>query len=124
MPIDVAEEFSSNLGAGIGIRNQPNFDRLSKKLRFEFFGGYNFGHKYDTGGAAGINTLKKGFNIGAEFHFRVNPDQLKTDIDLFCEMGRGVKIRPFVRLERRHYFDHEDQSGNKILFGIQFISWF
>ena len=124
MPIDVAEEFSSNLGAGIGIRNQPNFDRLSKKLRFEFFGGYNFGHKYDMGGAAGINTLKKGFNIGAEFHFRVNPNQLKTDIDIFCEMGRGVRIRPFVRWERRHYFDHEDPSGNKILFGIQFISWF
>jgi hypothetical protein len=124
MPIDVAEEFSSNLGAGIGIRNQPNFDRLSKKLRFEFFGGYNFRHKYDLGGAAGINTLKKGFNIGAEFHFKVNPDQLKTDIDLFCEMGGGVKIRHFMRLERRHYFDHEDTIGNRILFGIQFISWF
>jgi hypothetical protein len=76
------------------------------------------------GGAAGINTLKKGFNIGAEFHFRVNPDQLKTDIDLFCEMGRGVRIRPFVRWERRHYFDHEDPTHNKILFGVQFISWF
>jgi len=76
------------------------------------------------GGAAGINTLKKGFNLGAEFLFRLNPDQLKTDIDLFCEMGRGVKIRPLVRLERSHYFDHEDSSGHKILFGIQFISWF
>ena len=124
MPIDVAEEFSSNLGIGIGIRNQPNFYRLSKKVRFEFFGGYNFAHKYDLGGAAGINTLKKGFNLGAEFLFRLNPDQLKTDIDLFCEMGRGVKIRPLVRLERSHYFDHEDSSGHKILFGIQFISWF
>ena len=124
MPIDVAEEFSSNLGAGMGIRNQPNFVRLSKKLRFEFFGGYNFAHKYDLGGAAGINTLKKGFNLGAEFHFKVNPDQLKTDVDLFCEMGRGVKIRPFMRLERRHYFDHENMSGHRILFGIQFISWF
>jgi hypothetical protein len=124
MPIDVAEEFSSNLGAGMGIRNQPNFHRLSKKLRFEFFGGYNFGHNYDIGGAAGINTLKKGFNLGAEFHFRVNPDQLKIDIDLFCEMGREVKIRPLVRLERRYYFDLEDQPGNRILFGIQFFSWF
>jgi len=124
MPIDVAEEFSSNLDIGIGIRNQPNFYRLSKKVRFEFFGGYNFAHKYDLGGAAGINTLKKGFNLGAEFLFRLNPDQLKTDIDLFCEMGRGVKIRPLVRLERSHYFDHEDSSGHKILFGIQFISWF
>jgi hypothetical protein len=29
-----------------------------------------------------------------------------------------------VRLERRYYFDLEDQPGNRILFGIQFFSWF
>lgn len=124
MPIDVAKEFSSNLGVGFGLRNQPNFNRINKKLRFEFFGGYNFTHKYDAGGAVGVNTLNKSFNIGAEFHFRANPDQLNTHIELFGEMGRGVKIRPFLRLERRHYFELEDQSDSKVLFGIHFISWF
>jgi len=124
MPIDVAEEFSSHLGVGIGLRNQTNFNKLYEKLRFEFFGGYNFTHRYDVGGALGINTLNKGFNLGAEFHFRVNPDQLKADIELYGEMGKGVKTRPFVRLERKHYFDLEDQSATKLLFGIQFISWF
>jgi hypothetical protein len=124
MPIDVAKEFSSNLGVGIGLRNQPNFNMISKKLRFEFLGGYNFTHKYDAGGAVGLNTLNKSFNIGAELHFRINPDQLKEEFELFIEVGRGVKIRPFVRLERRHYFNLEDHSDNKILFGIQFIKWF
>ena len=124
MPIDVAKEFSSNLGAGIGMRNQPNFSMLSKKLRYELFGGYNFSHKYDAGGAVGINTLDKNINVGAELFSRLNPDQLDTDLEIFCEMGRGVKIRPFARFEKVYYFDNQEQSGIKFLFGIHLIKWF
>ena len=124
MPIDVAKEYSSNLGVGLGIRNQPNFRMLSKKLRFEFFSGYNFSHKYDVGGAVGLNTLNKNINLGVELFSRLNPDQLDTDLEIFCEMGRGVKIRPFARFEKVYYFDGQEQSGIKFLFGIHFIKWF
>lgn len=124
MPIDVAKEFSSNLGVGVGLRNQPNFNMISKKLRFEFLGGFNFTHKYDAEGAVGLNTLNKNFNIGAELHFRINSDHSKAEFELFIEVGRGVKIRPFVRLERSSYFNSDDHSNNNILFGIQFIKWF
>jgi len=124
MPIDVAKEFRSNLGVGIGLRNQPNFNMISKKLRFEFLGGFNFTHKYDAEGAVGLNTLNKSFNIGAELHFRINSDESEGEFELFIEVGRGVKIRPFVKLERRNYFNSDDHSNNDILFGIQFIKWF
>lgn len=124
MPIDVDAEFDSNLGVGIGFRNQPNFYMLLKKLRFEFSGGYNFTTNFDAGAAIGINSVEKIFNIGSNVCFKINSERLNAVFEVFGETGKDVKIHPFVSVEKIYYLELDKSSDTKFLIGVQFINWF
>lgn len=123
MPIDVDTEFDSNLGVGIGFRNQPNFYMLLKKLRFELSGGYNFTTNFDVDAAIGINSVEKIFNTGSNVRFKINSERLNAVFEVFGETGKDVKIHPFVSVEKIYYFELDKSSDTKFLIGVQFIYW-
>ncbi len=47
MPVDKAIRFRSSLATGLLVRNQKDFNRLEKALRFEVAAGYDFTFNYD-----------------------------------------------------------------------------
>ncbi|MEE9503017.1 MAG: hypothetical protein V3V48_13155 [Candidatus Aminicenantaceae bacterium] len=124
MPADVDQPFTSNLGVGIGLRNQPFFEKLDKTIRYEVFGGPNFTHTYDAGANVGFNTIQRSLNFGANARARVNSDTFDGSLTLFGEFGSDIKIRVFVSGETTKYFNEDDPTVNKWLFGFTLFSLF
>jgi hypothetical protein len=124
MPVDVDQPFTSNLGVGIGLRNQPFFEKLEKTVRYEVFGGPNFTHTYDAGANVGFNTIQRSLNFGANARARVNAATFDGSLTLFGEFGSEIKIRIFVSGETTKYFDEDTSTVSKWLFGLSLFSWF
>jgi hypothetical protein len=124
MPVDVDQTFTSNLGLGVGLRNQPFFEKLDKTIRFDVFGGPNFTHTYDVGANVGFNTVERSLNFGVNAKTRVNADTFKGSLTVFGEFGSEVKIRIFVSGETAKYFDEDDPAVNRWQFGFTLFSWF
>ena len=123
MPIDVDQTFSSNLGVGIGLRNQPFFEKLDKSIRFDVFGGPNFTHTYDFGAKVGFNTTKRSLNFGVDAKSRINADTFAGCLTFFGEFGSEIKIRIFVGGETTGFFNEDDSVLNKWQFGLSLFSW-
>jgi len=123
MPLDVAKEFSSSLGIGIGIRNQPDFSRLDKKFRFEAYAGRNFSLSFDGGIFVGINTVNKPFDFGANSEVRFNSEEFYGQLEVFAEFGNAVKIRPFFAFEQSRLLDIEKSTVGKFQLGLELIHW-
>jgi hypothetical protein len=124
MPVDVDQRFRSSLGVGVGLRNQPFFEKLEKTVRFEVFGGHNFTHTYDAGARLGFNTVGKSLNFGVDADTMFNPEEFDGSLTLFGEFGKEIKVRIFVSGETTQYFDADLSSVNKWQFGISLFSWF
>jgi hypothetical protein len=124
MPVDVDQTFTSNLGVGVGLRNQPFFEKLDKMIRFNVFIGPNFTHTYDVGANVGVNTVEKSLNFGVNAKTQVNSDTLDGSLTFFGEFGNEVKIRIFVSGETTKFFKKDDSVVNKWLFGFTLFSWF
>jgi hypothetical protein len=124
MPVDIVQTFSSSLGVGVGLRNQPFFERLDQTIRFDVFGGPNFNHKYDLGLKLGFNTVQNPLNFGVNTKARVNADTLKGSITVFGEFGTGVKIRFYVGGESIKFLKNDSSTENRWQFGISLLSWF
>jgi hypothetical protein len=124
MPVDVDQTFTSNLGVGVGLRNQPFFEKLDKTVRFDVFGGPNFTHTYDVGTSLGFNTIKRSLNFGANIKTRVNADTFDGSLTVFGEFGNEIKIRIFVSGESTRFFNVDEPAVNKWQFGFTLFSWF
>jgi hypothetical protein len=125
MPVDVDKTFDSNLGLGIGLRNQPFFEKLDKKkIRFNVFGGPNFTHTYDIGANFGLNTVERSLNIGADAKSRINAESFKGSLTFFGEFGSEPKVRIFMIGETTKYFGEENTAVNKWQIGFTLFSWF
>jgi hypothetical protein len=124
MPVDVDQAFTSSLGVGVGLRNQPFFEKLDRTIRFDIFAGPNFSHTYDIGANIGINTVKKPLNFGVNTKARMNADNFEGSLTVFGEFGNEVKIRIFVRGDTTKYLDDNSPAENKWQFGISLFSWF
>lgn len=124
MPVDVDQRFNSSLGLGVGLRNQPFFNKLEKSVRFEVFGGYNFSHTYDAGTRIGVNSVGKSVDFGVDASAQFNPDEFDGSLAFFGECGKEIKVRIFVRGETTHYFNSRNSSVNKWQFGFSLFSWF
>jgi hypothetical protein len=124
MPVDIDQPFSSSLGVGIGVRNQPFFEKLDRTIRYEVFGGPNFTHAYDVKASIGFNTIRRSLNFGADAKTGANADAIEGSLTVFGEFGSEVKIRIFVRGESIKYFNEDNPTVNKWEFGFSLFSWF
>jgi hypothetical protein len=124
MPVDVDNTFTSSLGVGVGLRNQPFFEKLEKTIRFEIFGGRNFTNTFDAGARLGVNTVGEPLNFGADAKTRVTANKFDGSLTVFGEIGKEIKIRIFVSWEISKYFNEDDSAVNKWQFGISLFSWF
>jgi hypothetical protein len=103
-PVDKAIGFLASLSTGVALRNQPDFERLEKSLRFEVWCGVDFKYDYDAGLKLGINTASAGAaNAGAEFRWQANSVRQAAEFKLFVEVGREVVVRPFIGVEKISY---------------------
>jgi hypothetical protein len=124
MPVDVDQTFTSNLGMGIGLKNQPFFEKLDKKFRVTLLGGLNFSRSYDLNANIGFNTIGRPLNFGVNAKTRLNADTCDGSVTLFGEFGSEVKVRIFVGGEATDYFTEEKPSENRWVFGISLFAWF
>lgn len=100
MPADKDLPFAGSLGTGLKLKNQPNFERLDRRFRFEIAAGWNFKYDEEAAFRAGVNTRPEGdLSIGADLECRMfGRRRARIDMRLFTNIGRAVAIRPFVGL--------------------------
>lgn len=125
MPLDTDREFSSSWSTGVDLRNQWDFERMEKRVRFDLFAGYNFKYTVEAGAKLGVSFLKvDGLNVGANLGIEYSREQLSADFKLFLDYGRDVTFRPFVGLERHEYLNSPQRPTNRFTFGFRFFRWF
>jgi len=129
MPADKNQEFRSSLESGLTVRNQPDFDRLDSRLRFEIAAGANFRRGYDLGLKLGINTLRSAAaNLGSDFRCRLDGERQMVEWKVFADFGRGIPFRPFIGLRKTSGTNAEPDGRvpfeRMLLAGISFYKWF
>lgn len=124
MPLDRDEEFRGSLGLGLGLRSQPQFDRLIRPLRFEMTGGLNFDHDYDAGVKLGINTVGRPTEIGIDLEARMAANQILARARAFAEFGGPVSVRVFIGLGLFSSSPNGPVAATRYWFGLEFFRWF
>ncbi len=125
LPLDHNERFNSDLGTGISLRNQSDFDLLAEKIRFEVSAGYNFDLDFDFGLKFGLNLLNINWlDSHCELRFQLNTEKLYSSLRLFLEFGKVISIRPFIRFDKTSHFESQEPSNIKFLFGIALFKWY
>lgn len=124
MPVDIEKNHSASLAAGITLKNQVDFNRIKKRVRFDFFAGYNFKYNFTADIKLGASLVKRDFfNISTDLQYSFNKEKRLTDIRLFLEVGRNVTFRPFMALEKIKYLNPGEPVENKFSFGFALFSW-
>ena len=125
MPTDVDQELTSSWAMGAGVRNQWDFDRMEKRVRWDLFAGYNFDYNFEAGGKFGYSFLKRdGLNIGTNLSVDYSRERLTTNIKLFLDCGRDATFRPYIGYERYDYKDSSIEAVKRFIFGFNFFRWF
>jgi hypothetical protein len=123
MPEDRAEDFSSSLGVGAGLRNQSHFHKLDRAFRYDVFVGQNFSRAFDMGVRLGLNSLGGAVKWGGNAQLEFDPDTAYGLLELFVEAGRTVRFRPFIAFEY-HDFPHvKKTTRTRFLIGIDLFTW-
>jgi hypothetical protein len=128
-PADKDLPFRASLATGLALRNQADFNRLERPVRWEVRGGADFKFDYDLGMRFGVNTVgPKLARAGAEVRFQANSARREADGLAFLEFGDGVVVRPFVGLRKITYLaggpPPPDPFRRKIYAGLSLYSWF
>jgi|GEM_PF-451148 len=129
MPVDKAVRFRSHLATGLLLRNQSEFERLDKPLRFEAALGYDFAFKYDARLKLGANTRlgRGGAKAGAEFILEANSAQQAGHARAFLSFGKTIETRPFVGIRKVAYLAglpaEKSPFRNSLIFGVTFLKW-
>jgi hypothetical protein len=126
LPVDKDLPFRSNLGTGLRFKNQPDFDKPEKVIRYELAAGYNFKLDYDVAVKLGMNTRKKDLvNAGWNFLYQSNNEKYLVDFRVFADIGREVAIRPFIGLRKEKDTQGlEPSSESRVIVGIGLYKWF
>ena len=130
MPADKAIASLASLSTGVALRNEPDFERLEKAIRFEVWGGVDFKYDYDVGLKLGINTANESgaANAGAEVRWQANSMRREGEFKIFADFGRSVSVRPFVGIKKIDYAaggtPGPDRFADWITAGIGFYTWF
>ena len=129
MPVDKPIRFRSSLATGLVLRNQRDFNRLEKSLRFEAAAGYDFVFDYDVRLRLGAQARPRGlFPLGAEFRVDANSDRQTVEFKAFAAFGKVIEVRPFVGVRKVSYFAEpeppEDEFHNRVTAGVALFTWF
>jgi len=129
MPVDKAAPFRASLAAGLALRNQADFERLEKPVRFELRGGRDFKFAYDLGAKIGVNTVAAKFvDAGAEFRVQANAERGEAEVLAFLEFGGDVAVRPFLGVRKISYLaggpPPADAFKRKLTAGLSLYKWF
>ncbi len=129
MPVDKPSRFRSGLATGLLLRNQKDFNRLEKSLRFEAAAGYDFVFDYDVRLRLGAQARPRGlFPLGAEFRIDANSDRQTVEFKAFAAFGKAIEVRPFVGVRKVSYFAEpeppEEDFANRVTAGISLHTWF
>lgn len=129
MPVDRPIRFRSSLATGLVLRNQRDFNRLEKSLRFEAAAGYDFVFDYDVRLRLGAQARPRGlFPLGAEFRIDANSDRQTVEFKAFAAFGKAIEVRPFVGVRKISYFAEpeppEEDLANRVTAGISLYTWF
>ncbi len=126
LPIDVAQDFDSSLGLGLGIRNQSYFKKLEHKFRYEAYVGQNFSHTFDAGLRLGLNTGGERFRLGGDAELEFGPDTTFVQLEIFGEIGRGdeVRFRPFLAYQHLAFPEGQQDASDRLLLGIELLTWY
>lgn len=129
MPVDKDVRFRSRLATGLLLRNQPEFERLDKPVRFEIALGYDFAFDYDARVKLGANAkLGRGpARAGAEFALEANAERQSAHAKAFLAFGREVEVRPFIGIRKIAYLaggpPEPDPFRSRLTFGVTFLKW-
>ena len=123
MPVDRDENFSSSLGLGMGLRNQSYFHKLERAFRYDVYVGQNFSRSFDMGVRLGLNSLGRAVKWGGNAGIEFDPDTTYGLLELFVELGQGVRFRPFVAFEYHDIPHVADTTRARILIGIDLFKW-
>jgi hypothetical protein len=125
IPLDIGERFFSDLGTGIRLKNQTDFDRLDKAIRFELSAGYNFSYDYDLDAKLGFNLLElKRVRCDTDCHVRLNNTRFYSGFSIFAELGKTLSVRPFIRFDISDNHTVEALAEVKFLVGVKLLKWY
>jgi len=124
MPLDRDEEFRGNLGLGLGLRNQLDFDRLTQSLRFEAAAGLNFDYDYDARFKLGVNTVGRPTDIGIDLEVLMSPDRILGRVRAFAEFGGPTAVRLFIGLGKSSASRNGSFLMTRFWVGLEFFRWF
>jgi hypothetical protein len=129
MPVDKAVRFRSHLATGLLLRNQSEFERLDKPIRFEAAVGYDFAFDYDARLKLGANVkMPRGLAAaGAEFVLEANAERQSAHIKAFLSFGRTIETRPFIGIRKIIYLaggpGASEAFRSSLIFGVTFLKW-
>jgi len=124
MTIDTAHRYASNLGIGLGFRNQHVFEALLKPFRYEISGGLDFNRDYDARLALGLNTVRSKVDFGGEVTAQLNSTNKTTRAAIFSEFGGPTRIRLYVGTDTTYYERHHNPRITRYWLGFEFSRLF
>ena len=126
MPADKALPFSGSLATGLGLKNQAQFERLERRLRFDVAAGWNFKRRAELRVQAGVNTLPvRGFALGADASCRMwGRGRSQIEAKVFCDLGGAVSVRPFAGFRNGPSLSGEGPARVfKLVVGVGLYKW-
>jgi hypothetical protein len=129
VPVDKPIRFRSSLATGFVLRNQSDFNRLDKRVRFEVAAGYDFTFDYDVRLRLGAQTRpRRLFPLGAEFRVDANSERRTVEFKAFASFGKAIEVRPFVGVRKISYLagpaPPPEHFLNRVTVGVALYTWF
>ncbi len=126
MPADKARPFAGSLATGLKLKNQPYFERLDRRFRFDVAAGWNFKLDEELTVRAGVNTAQgSGVRLGADLGCRMRGRRrAEIDVRVFADTGRTVTVRPFVGFRNGPSLSGDGPTGTlKFVAGVGLYKW-
>lgn len=125
MPMDKDTRFRGDLGTGITIKNQQDFDMSEQVGRYELSVGYNFKHEVELYLKGGIHFFNsQGFQAGAEVNSHFNHNLAKHIFRIYGNISGRYTLKPFVAMESIEYRNGDKKNINRLLIGLGIYKWF
>jgi hypothetical protein len=129
MPVDKAVRFRSHTAVGLVVRNQSEFERLDKTLRFEAALGYDFAFKYDARLKLGAHARigRGAVKAGGEFALEACSALQTGRARAFLSFGKTIETRPFVGIQKVTILAglpaENSPFRQSLIFGVTFLKW-
>ncbi len=126
MPADKALPFAGSLATGLKLKNQPCFERLDRRFRFDVAAGWNFKFDEEIAVRAGLNTVREGgLSFGVDLGCRMRArGRAEIDARVFADTGGTVAIRPFAGFRNGPSLSGDGPTGTlKFVVGVGLFKW-